>query len=430
MKIIAVASGMLKAKKSEQQFSSLYLNYGLLGLVTNLSKKNYNVKMYQGDYKTIAQTIREIGQENLINSIVLLSVPSFLSLEWALEFAKKIKKFNTKILVGGRWVLDNNLEWVKKKFGENVDGYSLGCPDDFVELLTQPEKWKELETAKKYSHVFDELDYSLLNNFKIYQPSIEVSRGCGSRCNFCVEKNFKHCELKSPESIFYEVSKIVKLYGTDELNIYFESSIFLPSISWAERFAELYNITNSRFKWRCTTRVDAVNVSALSVLSKAGLKVVDFGLESASPKQLLKMGKTTNPETYLKKAENIIRACSLNGVWCKLNIMLYVGETFLTLKETEQWLLKNKPHIKGVSVNPFAIYLNGDITEYCNSLEQISQSKIDFDELYNRGICYPNLSPEISNTRALALCKKLSAKVMCQSDYDDLKSICYSKRIY
>ncbi|MDE7083099.1 MAG: radical SAM protein [Clostridia bacterium] len=426
MKIIAVAAGMLKPKKNEQEYSSLYLNYGLLGLATNLNSKGYEVEMFQGDYKTIPSIIQEITEKKLTRAIVLLSVPSFLSVDWAIAFAKEIRKYAVKILVGGRWVFDTNFEWAKKKFGDLADGFSLGCPDDCVELLADPKKWKLLEEPKKYSTVFSKLNYSLLNNFKTYQPSIEVSRGCGMGCSFCLERAYKNCGLKSPQSIFEEIEHTAEIYGDSNLNYYFESSIFLPSKKWANEFAKIYKKTGSTFHWRCTTRVDTVNSEALSVLAEAGLKVVDFGLESASPSQLISMQKTKKPDEYLKKAESVIFECAAKNVWCKLNILLYAGETLSTFNETKRWLLDRKAYIKGISTNTLTIYLNGDMGKYLESIENITKRKINRKELYQRGFTYPDLSTEIDKDKSLELCNELNSLLMTAKDYNDLKEICYS----
>lgn len=432
-KFTGIAAGMLQPKK-EQQRGSLYLNYGLLGLMTNLREKGFSVQMFQGDYKGIDDFICELSDNGALNcgSIFLLSVPNFLSLEWAIQFAKKIKSINPeqKIIVGRRWVLDKNLEWVKEKFRGCADAFCRGCPDGEAELFADIKNWRELECAKQYKHPFYHLDYTILHNYNLYQPVLEASRGCGFGCNFCLEKDFRACGIVSPKQLFWQIGELEKLYETRGLNIYFESSVFLPTIEWSEKFRELYRKNNSRFLWRCTTRVDAVNCQSLEILAQAGLKAVDFGLESASAEQLLKMNKTKNPLSYLEKAEYILRSLSSKGVWAKLNILLYAGETLKTFSETKDWLLKNKQYIKGISANPLAIYLNGlhDTLLYCDEIEKLTGRKVRREELLSRGITYVDLSDEIDVSKAFLLCRELSGAVMTKDDYLDLKSICYSQR--
>ena len=226
-----------------------------------------------------------------------------------------VREIGESAFVGGRWVLDKNLSWVKEKFDGYADGFSLGCPDDDVTLFADTEKWHELEAGKQYQHPFYHLDYTILHNYRHYQPVLEISRGCGCGCSFCLEKDFRVCPLVSPEIIFRQIAELERLYGTKNLNIYFESSVFLPTVEWSREFERLYRENHSRFQWRCTTRVDITNIEAFSILAESGLKVIDFGLESASPTQLLKMHKTNNSKRYLQKAEKLFTALSEKGIW-------------------------------------------------------------------------------------------------------------------
>lgn len=434
--IIGIASGMFRAKKERQRESSLYLNYGLLGLLSNLKAKGYDAVMFQGDYKSIDTIIEEIENTGINvtdgDYTFLLSVPSFLSMDWAVAFTERVKTAapTNKVIVGGRWVLDNNLQWVKDKFKDCADAYSLGCPDEIVELFADCERWNELEVSRQYQHQFYHLDYTLLHNYRHYQPVLEISRGCGRGCEFCLEKSFAVCPLTPPEDIFRQIHELEQIYETGDLNIYFESSVFLPSVSWSTRFKELYAETESCFKWRCTTRVDAANSTAFSLLADAGLKVVDFGLESASPTQLRNMGKTSNPELYLQKAENIIKILSEKGVWSKLNILLYAEETLETYGQTKEWLAGHKPYIKGISANPLTIYLNGteSTLAYCDEIEQKTSCRVNREELLVKGYVYTDLSPSISKEHALELCKELGDLMMTEKDYTDLKEVCYKGR--
>jgi radical SAM superfamily enzyme YgiQ (UPF0313 family) len=78
-----------------------------------------------------------------------------------------------------------------------------------------------------------------------------------------------------------------------------------------------------KLKWRAETRVDHMAARHVEILAKAGLRVLDLGLESASAKQFEIMEKTRSPDVYLRKASELPQACHDNGVWTKVNVLLY-----------------------------------------------------------------------------------------------------------
>ena len=435
--IVMVAAGMKKKKKDfiNNSIKSIYLNYGLLGLATILYEKGYlGTRMFQGDDKDIDIIIDEIIcsgiQIETLNYPVFVSVPSFFSVSWALEFIHEIKIINPriKIILGGRWVIDNNLNWVKDQFSE-VDFFSQGCGDSIIDKILYEENWNSLKdyVGKAEKH-FSKFNYTLLNNFKEYQPCIEICRGCGRKCEFCLEKNYPVSEIKSPLDTILEIKEVCNTYDNNNLNFYFEASIFNPSIEWAKSFYKYYKEYEMNFKWRFETRVDTINLESISILSKAGLKVIDLGLESASPTQLMRMGKTKNPQIYLNKAENLIKEMHNMGIWAKLNILLYIGETNESINETTNWLDRNSNYFKGVSVNPLILYLNGEHTEpFIKTIIDTTTIEPNIDELYRNGFTFIDLSKEILLEETKKISKFISDKYMSNEDYLDFKKVCYTK---
>lgn len=433
--ILMIASGMKRKKKEFMKYNAnnVYLNYGLLGLATILYNKGYvGVRMFQGDDKSTENLIEDIYNEGIeINSLtypVFISIPSFFAITWAEEFISEIKKIkkDIKVIVGGRWTVDNNLEWIKQRL-PLVDFVCRGCPDEYIEDILEPSNWEKYVEPGEAKSAFENFNYELLFQYKKYQPSIEICRGCGNGCAFCLEGKYRLTKRKSALSVIKEAESVCKLYEDDHLNFYFEASIFNPTLEWAKEFKKYYDEYGMKFKWRFETRVDVINLEVLDILAGAGLKVIDLGLESASPRQLERMEKTKDAEKYLKKAEALLDKAFDCDIWCKLNILLYVGETKETLNETLEWLGGKK--YKGLSVNPFILYLNGEgIIGFIDKIKEIAQIEVDEEELNEKGYLFIDLSNEITSDEAKKISRDIEEKYMSREDYMDLKRICYMER--
>ena len=430
-KILFVSAGMLREKNDYKiyQTENLYLNYGLLGLATNLHAQGYEVIVYQADRKAPQALFDEILSTTEIDRRypLFLSIPSFYSISWAEDFTEIVKgACAMRIVAGGRWVVDRNLTWIKSRL-PLVDFFVKGCPDDTIQKYLFSEKWSELSAPQCYRAPFRVLEYPLLYQFQKYPPIIEVARGCGGGCSFCLESHYPYCPPKRPVEILEEAETICKVYRKQDLNFYFEGSVFLPTASWARAFAEEYQRRRMRFHFRMQSRADMLLPEAVSILSTAGLKVLDIGLESASHQQLISMGKTKDPAQYLKKAEVLLRTAREHGVWCKLNLLLYAGETADTVEETRSWLQERRSYFEGISCNPLTVFLDGEHTkDYIQSLERISNTKIDREKLLQKGYCTFALSPTMDQGKVRKTVNALYDEFMTPEAYSALKAVSYT----
>jgi len=173
-----------------------------------------------------------------------------------------------------------------------------------------------------------------------------------------------------------------------------------------------------------------MNYEILKLLAGGGLRVIDLGLESASRSQLISMGKTSRPERYLEKASELLQACSDEGVWAKLNILLYAGETSATIDETVQWLDKHVSKIKGISANSVTAYgcSQGTRTFVADLLRR--GAIVDSSSLKSVGILKSHLSREIDYEASQRLVRRIAQRYMSQRDYYDLKKFSYFDRGY
>ena len=275
------------------------------------------------------------------------------------------------------------------------------------------------------------LRYELIGKFKSFHPSIEVSRGCGMGCNFCVERNAPLQKLRCPQDVVEAMERASDLFQEPALNFYLEASWFTPNGPWAEMFARQYVRNGLRSRWRCETRVDTLQLTTLPDLVRGGLKVVDLGLESASTQQLQSMNKTRDPVRYLGKASQLLHQCRELGVWVKLNVMLYPGETAETVSETLDWMHKHQDCIKGVSVSAMTVYGHGaDTQRYLTELGAMGARPVDADSIERDGYTYLHLSRRIDFDQALTLGSEIAQAFMSDRDYYDLKSFSYFPRGY
>lgn len=431
--IVAISCGLDEPKKDYSIINkrNLYLNYGLLGLCTILKDEGYDIKQFQGEYLTVRELIAEINNTeyklNYIKYPVIISMVSFLSIKWCKELTKILKEeYGLFCIVGGKYVIDGNIEWLKDKL-PYVDLFIEGAGEEKLpEALEFRNFTKNSET--NHSEYYNKLDYSIVHNYKLYNPSIEVARGCGRGCSYCADASRKLSSIKNADEIINEIHFIEKTYDYESINLYFQMATFQVDKEWIESYKKRMNEFNKIIHWRCTSRVDVMDINNISALSEIGLRVIDLGLESASHQQLKCMHKTNNTKEYLQKAEEILHIAYENGIWIKLNILLTAGENLDTIEETRYWLDKNKKYIKGISSNCETIY--GPNNNIMNILKTLGASYVNEHDLTENGYAHINLSKEIDYTLAKKKAKELSRIVMNANDYYDLKKYGYFPRNY
>ena len=440
--ILFVTAGMTRPKKKDTLVAreNLYLNYGLLGLASILSKKGYPAKVVDGRFTDPVKFVEDLLKRDLLNSShpIFLSVPSSFALSWVGQFCRSLKLLypEKRQVVGGRWVARPNGRWLSRKIPE-ADLVVCGTAEKRIESLLWPSIWNIIP----HTHIsfnsdpepaitdLPDLDYNLLENFHRYHPSIEISRGCGMGCAFCVENDSPLSQLRSPVSTVNSIAHICNTYNTEFINVYFESSFFHPSRYWAAEFDRLYHEYGLSATWRTETRVDGLTPKTLKHLASAGLKVIDLGLESASPTQLIRMKKCANPKKYLKKASELLQECKRLGVWVKINVLLYAGENRETIEETAAWLSLHRNFIKGVSVGALTIYGPDERSHlFLRSLAPMGTKAVDPFSLEHRGYSHLHLSNYIDFDASSEIALALSKEFMAEEDYFDLKSFGYFPR--
>jgi hypothetical protein len=430
-----VSAGMLTPKKRNHVLArrQLYLNYGALSLATKLNLAGHDAVLAHGEHRSPAEVLEAMLTAGQFPSRypLMLSIPSFYALPWARKFCWLAKGADPdgKIVVGGRWVVGPDPDWFRTMVPE-ADQLVPGLGETIIEsLLTEHASVHQRLVAPTPDYT---LDHLLVLGHAAYQPSIEASRGCGMGCQFCEERYIPLERLRPPEAVAQSMSLVQEQYGGSEIHPYMQASLFAPNGRWADRLAEEIAMRGRPgISWRTETRVDTMKPGAVASLAEAGLKVIDLGLETASPTQILAMNKSKRPDRYLNSASALLAACRENGVMVKVNVLLYASETEQTLAETRAWLDEHAASIRGVSVGPVIAYgppktANILLDEWAAR----GARPVDPRSADQTGITAMHLSHDFDAASVERISLELSRRYMDADAYFDLKGFSYYPRGY
>lgn len=432
-RVLFVSAGMLEPKKRDHPLArrQLYLNYGALTLASLLELEGIPATLVHGRHQDPEEFVKALRNNGYLPSRypVMLSLPSFYALGWAQRFCRLLKTEwpECSIVAGGRWVTSPDPDWLHNRIPE-LDRIVPGLAEQTITKILSVKSSRgaassELPTFPLNHHIVDE--------FFEFQPSVEISRGCGMRCAFCEERDIPLSNLRAPELVAEFMQITQRQYNGGEIRPYLQSSFFLPNVRWASNLQREVERRALKIQWRCETRVDALLPETIQHLAAAGLKVIDLGLETASPKQIVAMRKSRHIDRYLRCASDLLSACKKNDVWVKINVLLYAGETQQTLSETQRWLDQHADAIKGVSVGPVIVFgPPRQAMPLIEAMEAQGARVVDATAADRTGISSMHLSSEIDADEAEGISLDLSRRYMNDDDYFDLKSFSYYSRYF
>ncbi|GAB6037778.1 hypothetical protein JCM15519_23370 [Fundidesulfovibrio butyratiphilus] len=148
-------------------------------------------------------------------------------------------------------------------------------------------------------------DRSLLEN-RLYvrpdtgepQATIATSRGCPSRCIFCVTPTISGSKLRlrSPGNILEELRECHHKHGIRDF--FFKSDTFTIDQKWAQEVCAA--ITGSdlagKIRFVANSKVKPISLETLAAMKRAGCWLVAFGYESGHPETLERIRKGTTVE--------------------------------------------------------------------------------------------------------------------------------------
>jgi len=162
-----------------------------------------------------------------------------------------------------------------------------------------------------------------------YMP-IMTSRGCSGGCTFCLKHLTYQSKIRmrSPEKIIDEIMYL-KTLGIE--NFHMSSDLFTVNRNQVIDLCNRLIRTGMSVKWTCNSRVDYVDEEILSLMGRAGCRLIFWGIESANREILENVHKNVAPERVAEALRWSKKAGIKNWGYYIFGLP---GETEETIKET------------------------------------------------------------------------------------------------
>jgi radical SAM superfamily enzyme YgiQ (UPF0313 family) len=157
-------------------------------------------------------------------------------------------------------------------------------------------------------HLVDKYDYGKINDIYLFKPkltSIITSRGCPYNCSFCSRNalTYKTYRERSPENVVNELQEINDKYNS----VYIVDDNFLTNKKRAHKIFDLLLENPLDIDLLIMgARVDSAERELYKKMKKAGVKYIEFGIESGNQDVLNFYNKRTTIED-IRYAVNLSR---------------------------------------------------------------------------------------------------------------------------
>lgn len=199
-------------------------------------------------------------------------------------------------------------------------------PYPFIDLdeLPIPDRTLLIKGVDYYNPVVKRVPYT----------TIQTSRGCPAKCNFCTVPAFygEKVRFRSVDNVMKEIGQLITC-GYKEL--FFRDETFTAH---KQRNIEIcHRIINEKsgITWIANGRVDMIDEEQLSIMKRAGCHLIKFGVESGNQKILDGLNKGID----LRQTRTAFKLCKKLGIDAHAHVMLGApGESMQTALETIQFV--------------------------------------------------------------------------------------------
>lgn len=159
-------------------------------------------------------------------------------------------------------------------------------------------------------------DYSLINPSDYFyevlgerMALLEGSRGCPYQCPFCLKVMFGHgVRVKPIPQMIDEIERVIQEYQFR--TIYFFDLEFAINKQRVMELCRSLIKKDLKFSWACQTRPENIDEELLSLMFRAGCRLIHFGIETGDPSIQAKIKKRID----IQKTKAIIKKSHKLGV--------------------------------------------------------------------------------------------------------------------
>jgi radical SAM superfamily enzyme YgiQ (UPF0313 family) len=253
----------------------------------------------------------------------------------------------------------------------NVKGIAYRGDNDQVVITERRPLITELDTIPfPKRDIFRLNEYTSLPGQFFKKPIMPMTatRGCPFRCRFCEDHIIWQGKFRrrSAENIYQEMEELVKRFGAQEIKFFDDT--FTASRPMTVALCELLIKRKLGVIWRMCSRVDTVDEELCKLMYAAGLRSINFGIESGSDRILKAMNKGFTKE----KVRRAVKASKEAGIETKASFILnYPGDTVETTLETVKFA--DELDLDFVGYNLFNPLMGRQLKEYVEKNYRINE---------------------------------------------------------
>ena len=157
-----------------------------------------------------------------------------------------------------------------------------------------------------------------------------ASRSCPEFCTYCPHRIQAPYRTRSVGNILDELAQLHDTRGP--VHVVFRDPLFSHDRDRVLALCDGIRSRGLRHTFECETRLDRLDGQLLGVLARAGLRAMSFGVESASPTTLRKVGRRPIPEQHQR---DVLAECRRLGiVTAAFYVFGFPEDTFESIQAT------------------------------------------------------------------------------------------------